>query len=192
MLTWRMWWAPSNASKGQMRFNSAFKGLMYRRIHFNIYSLNRMSWGSWVTIVTTLHNRKFCRSSFSDPIRGPLTPPPLPNTAVVTGDPSSKGNLQQHVTDYSPSSTHVKNTWINMFMSHMSLWHSSYLKTVPNLRKIFLYFLVRATQYIYLNINQHGALNFMSLFQASTCFELICSSSGEQNCTIESLVSSHL
>jgi len=28
LLTWRIWWAPSNASKGQMGFNSAFKGLM--------------------------------------------------------------------------------------------------------------------------------------------------------------------
>jgi hypothetical protein len=27
MLTWRIWWAPNNASKGQMGFNSAFKGL---------------------------------------------------------------------------------------------------------------------------------------------------------------------
>ena len=27
-LTWRVWWAPNNASKWQMGFNSAFKGLM--------------------------------------------------------------------------------------------------------------------------------------------------------------------
>jgi hypothetical protein len=27
LLTWRIWWAPNNASKGQMGFNSAFKGL---------------------------------------------------------------------------------------------------------------------------------------------------------------------
>ena len=45
----------------------------------------------------------------------------------------------------------------------------------------------------YLNINQLDSLNFiMSLFHASTCFEHICSSSGGQNCTIQSLVSSHL
>jgi len=25
--TWRIWWAPNNASKWQMGFNSAFKGL---------------------------------------------------------------------------------------------------------------------------------------------------------------------
>ena len=44
---------------------------------------------------------------------------------------------------------------------------------------------------IYLNINQLDALNFiMSLFHASTCFEHMCSSSGGQNCTIQSLVSS--
>jgi len=26
-LTWKIWWAPNNASRWQMRFNSAFKGL---------------------------------------------------------------------------------------------------------------------------------------------------------------------
>jgi hypothetical protein len=32
LLTWRIWWAPNNASKGQVGFNSAFKGLklLYR------------------------------------------------------------------------------------------------------------------------------------------------------------------
>ena len=30
LLTWRIWWAPNNASKGQMRFNLAFKGLRLR------------------------------------------------------------------------------------------------------------------------------------------------------------------
>ena len=40
----------------------------------------------------------------------------------------------------------------------------------------FLYFADRASQYIYLNINQHDALNFiMSLLHASTCFEHKCS-----------------
>jgi len=32
----------------------------------------------------------------------------------------------------------------------------------------------------------------MSLFQDSTCFEHMCSSSGGQNCSTQSLVSSHL
>ena len=41
--------------------------------------------------------------------------------------------------------------------------------------------------------NQLDALNFIiSVFQASTCFEHMCSSSGGQNCIIQSLVSSHL
>ena len=30
LLTWRIWWAPNNASKGQMGFNSARKGLSGR------------------------------------------------------------------------------------------------------------------------------------------------------------------
>jgi len=42
-------------------------------------------------------------------------------------------------------------------------------------------------------INQLDALNFIiSLFQASACFEHLCSTSGGQNCIIQSLVSSHL
>jgi len=44
-------------------------------------------------------------------------------------------------------------------------------------------------------INQLDTQNFcftISLFHASTCFELMCSSSEGQNCIIEPLVSSHL
>jgi hypothetical protein len=29
LLTWRIWWAPYNAIKGQMGFNSVFKGLVH-------------------------------------------------------------------------------------------------------------------------------------------------------------------
>jgi len=29
LLTWRIWWAPNNASRWQMGFNSAFKGLRH-------------------------------------------------------------------------------------------------------------------------------------------------------------------
>ena len=44
----------------------------------------------------------------------------------------------------------------------------------------------------FININQLDALNFLiSLFQASTCFEHMCSSSGGQNCITQSLVSSN-
>jgi hypothetical protein len=32
LLTWRIWWAPNNASKWQMGFNSAFKGLKDRHL----------------------------------------------------------------------------------------------------------------------------------------------------------------
>ena len=34
-LTWKIWWAPNNASRWQMGFNSAFKGLRYNRIYLN-------------------------------------------------------------------------------------------------------------------------------------------------------------
>ena len=34
LLTWRKWWTPNNASKRQMGFNSAFKGLMCSNIFF--------------------------------------------------------------------------------------------------------------------------------------------------------------
>ena len=47
--------------------------------------------------------------------------------------------------------------------------------------------------FIYLNINQLDAPNLItSLFHSSTCFGHKCSSSGGQNCTIKSLVLSHL
>jgi len=45
---------------------------------------------------------------------------------------------------------------------------------------------------LFININQLDALNFVRLFQASTCFEHMCLSSGGQNCIVQSLVSSHL
>ena len=52
----------------------------------------------------------------------------------------------------------------------------------------FWYFADGASQYIYLNINQLDALNFlMNLFHASTRFEHKCSSSGSQHFTIQSL-----
>jgi len=52
--------------------------------------------------------------------------------------------------------------------------------------------LKQSNQFLFLNTNQLDALNFIiSLFQASTCFERMCSSSGGQNCIIQSLVSSH-
>ena len=47
--------------------------------------------------------------------------------------------------------------------------------------------------YLFINIHQLDALNFIiTLFQASTCLEHMCSSSGWQNCIIQSPVSLHL
>ena len=41
VLTWRIWWAPNNASRWQMKFNSAFKELTY--IDFVNYSNGNLS-----------------------------------------------------------------------------------------------------------------------------------------------------
>jgi hypothetical protein len=41
LLTWRIWSAPNNASKWQMGFNSAFKGLRVRRRRHYISSMSR-------------------------------------------------------------------------------------------------------------------------------------------------------
>jgi hypothetical protein len=41
LLTWRIWWAPNNASKWQMGFNSAFKGLSKK---ISAFWLKRWRW----------------------------------------------------------------------------------------------------------------------------------------------------
>ena len=42
LLTWRIWWTPTNASKWQMGFNSAFKGLnaffFWKYVSINVVS----------------------------------------------------------------------------------------------------------------------------------------------------------
>ena len=78
----------------------------------------------------------------------------------------------------------------------LTIYHSKYCSVKrENTSYRFIFFLCfadRASQYIYLTIDQLDALNFiMSLFYASTCFEHKCSSSGGQSCTVQSLVSSH-
>jgi len=40
LLTWRIWWAPSNASKRQMGFNSACKGLMPLHIYLSHFMIS--------------------------------------------------------------------------------------------------------------------------------------------------------
>ena len=55
LLTWRIWWAPNNASKGQMGFNSAFKGL-------------RQKWaclyGKWQSFSTYLTENELAQHMF--------------------------------------------------------------------------------------------------------------------------------
>ena len=58
-------------------------------------------------------------------------------------------------------------------------------------RKILIFCWPCISVCLFININQLDALNFIiSLFQASTCFEHMCLSSGGQSCITQSLVSS--
>ena len=69
----------------------------------------------------------------------------------------------------------------------ISFWEGPYCRVLG----LFRWYI--CSIYLFININQLEALNFIiSLFQASTFFEHMCSSSGGQNCIIQSLVSSHL
>jgi len=61
LLTWRIWWAPNNASRWQMGFNSAFEGLIFRLLStdfrclcLNLKALCFMYWG------LTFGNSTFC------------------------------------------------------------------------------------------------------------------------------------
>jgi len=52
-LTWRIWWAPTNASRWQIGFNSAFKGL---NMLFTIYDwLFMLLWALHVLFCSILH-----------------------------------------------------------------------------------------------------------------------------------------
>jgi hypothetical protein len=42
LLTWRIWWTPNNASKWQMGFNSAFKGLKENHDYSTQISWNKI------------------------------------------------------------------------------------------------------------------------------------------------------
>jgi hypothetical protein len=37
LLTWRIWWAPNNASRWHMGFNSAFKGLKHAAVQHTTF-----------------------------------------------------------------------------------------------------------------------------------------------------------
>ena len=73
LLTWRIWWAPNNASKWQMGFNSAFKGLIRIFILHTEYLL-----GSTVTVAT--------RSAWKPPAMTSLTNHTLPQPWQPRGD----------------------------------------------------------------------------------------------------------
>jgi len=58
LLTWRKWWTPNNASKWQMGFNSAFKGLIILHSYRPLHTLVA---GCWLEVSI----RKFLRPATS-------------------------------------------------------------------------------------------------------------------------------
>jgi hypothetical protein len=59
LLTWRIWWAPNNASKWQMGFNSVFKGLinpgfswLWLCIFYQLYYILKLPSGSVYTVLS--------------------------------------------------------------------------------------------------------------------------------------------
>jgi len=62
-LTWKMWWAPNNANRWQMGFNSAFKGLINPIIFcpFNIIIYFLISFNPPVAIICSCRTKYFRR-----------------------------------------------------------------------------------------------------------------------------------
>jgi len=59
LLTWRIWWSTNNASKWQMGFNSAFKGLKWKKFTFFLHSVCRCSvWLPERTAITSINRAK--------------------------------------------------------------------------------------------------------------------------------------
>ena len=77
LLTWRIWWAPNNASRWQMGFNSAFKGLIYKD-RFEVMAVGEAAWSLtiWGSDSLRLHGALpfeatvFCEAAWSPTIWG--------------------------------------------------------------------------------------------------------------------------
>jgi len=76
MLTWKIWWAPNNASRWQMGFNSAFKGLKFQcKIHL-ITRLERPLRLQEFEAPTFSIQSAYESDKFVSPTHRPLYPPP--------------------------------------------------------------------------------------------------------------------
>ena len=94
-----------------------------------------------------------------------------------------------------PHNAKIQKKWNLISSPHTLSWpiqEKIFLRTGKAVRCQCSHYIIFIVN-LFININQLDALNFIiSLFQASTCFEQKYSLSGGQNCTIQSLVSSHL
>jgi hypothetical protein len=64
LLTWRIWWAPNNASRRQMRFNSAFKGLIFWHRSFTFNSNHQRDATVFQFIILTFVYGSICFGHF--------------------------------------------------------------------------------------------------------------------------------
>jgi hypothetical protein len=55
---WKLWWAPNNASKWQMGFNSAFKGLTIYDAHSPFFMIGKFI-GHFIIEVNILNHYSF-------------------------------------------------------------------------------------------------------------------------------------
>jgi hypothetical protein len=64
LLTWRIWWAPTNVSKWRMGFNSAFKGLIIKSKHFLYVTVTTFPFSSSQEFASGLYSvsNKFVRT----------------------------------------------------------------------------------------------------------------------------------
>ena len=87
----------------------------------------------------------------------------IPHDRYITSLPLLSRSSQHSSVSSSLSEKIIRTRWTSWTQStNLVTWFNNFL----------FYFADRASQYIYLHINQPDALNFiMSLFRASTCFE---------------------
>jgi len=121
--TWRIWWAPNNASKWQMGFNSAFKGLMwYCSLTFTAFSFLRSNQKYNITPVP------------SNTTHDILT---LPNYTVKNANKillCEENSPSLTIADSLPPLSHLTCTAIksnpyffnSLTLTHRQLWHSTY------------------------------------------------------------------
>jgi hypothetical protein len=109
-LTWKIWWAPSNASRWQMGFNSAFKGLD----RCNVASQEVTACLAWAPGGDRLPPRCFVRAPEKLPALGPILQDCKPDWLRRYG--WDNADLSMYSIDLAPSD-----------YAFLDLWRSTWL-----------------------------------------------------------------